>query len=48
MIIHINDNYYLNVCFRQILNIPGRKRIDVQLFSVIAALSEKVAQVEYV
>jgi len=29
-----------------ILNIPGRKRIDIQLFSVIAAMSEKVAQVD--
>lgn len=29
-----------------ILNIPGKKRIDIQLFSCIAALSEKVAQVD--
>ena len=33
-------------CVLQILDLPGRKRINVQLFSVIAALSEKVAQVE--
>jgi len=28
------------------LDIPGRRRINLQLFSVVAALSEKVAQVD--
>ncbi|ELU03965.1 hypothetical protein CAPTEDRAFT_211818 [Capitella teleta] len=31
----------------QVLDLPGRRRINVKLFSAVAALSEKVVQVEY-
>ena len=32
----------------QVLDLPGRRRINVQLFSVVAAMSEKVVQLQYV
>jgi hypothetical protein len=30
----------------QILNLPGRRKINFQLFTIIAALSEKISQME--